>query len=420
MAQCPKCGSSQISFSREYTGSTGTTKYYRHRKGTSRIFSAGRKTSRRTSHRETIALCKACGYTWNTSQMDLKTSLILFGIALLMMYVGGHSLFDSSGTKKTVEVSSKSAASAQAVPGTNVGWTYPALSDFSYEFENEGITLTKYNGRDTAIVVPATYDVENNILPVLELDNTFKNNSRLVDIAISEGIQTMLSDTFYGCDRLKHVYIPASVTNTFGALRNFSGGEILYYGGDEAQWDSLRDGLTDRSQIAFKEIVLNANLDDCLKNLEKLGTFEDTNEYTPLSDFRFDATAEGLILKGYKGKEDRVIIAPAYEIDGKVYDVRKLDNTFALHKVNTVVLPEGVEELTQAVFNTSGIQKLYLPKSLMNVPGAFWKYFHNVDTIWYGGTEEDFDAICSVDRFDIDVLHMIYEATPDMVIENVQ
>ena len=424
MAQCPNCGSPKVRFQREYAGSTGRTKYYRHHRKTSWFISSGSRTNQRTSYRRTIGLCQNCGYTWEVGSNGGS-----FGcgtILIILLIIGGiYSLFDkpsqnkeNGAINKTVEVTDSSGISPISTGEiASEVWSYPTLSDFDYEFEDGGITLTGYHGAGTSIVIPSSYTVENRKLNVLELDDTFSQNKGIMNVAISDGVQTILSNTFYNCSNLRHLYIPSSVKSMSATLTYPENGEILYYGGNETQWAEFRGLTVERSDIPFKQIVLNATMDDCLNNINTTvsESYEPNGSYAPLSDFEYDYTSNGLVLSDYSGSERTVIISPSYTIDGEERSVVKLDNTFALGNVDAVIVPEGVLELTPATFNSCGLKRLYLPKSATSISDSFWGYFHDLDTLYYGGTEEEFASLCPIDRFDIDIHHIEYEATPEMV-----
>ena len=44
---------------------------------------------------------------------------------------------------------------------------------------------------------------------------------------------------------------------------------------------------------------------------------------------------------------------------------------------------------------------------------AGWSYFHNAEKIYYGGTEEQWESLCTVDRSRIDVVQIICNANPN-------
>ena len=87
-----------------------------------------------------------------------------------------------------------------------------------------------------------------------------------------------------------------------------------------------------------------------------------------------------------------------------------------MDNIYEVSVPEGVTEVEDAAFNSCGIQRLYLPSSLAIVSTGFWHYFHKMDTLYYGGSEEQFkELLGSIDRWDLDIKHVEYNASPDDV-----
>lgn len=298
-------------------------------------------------------------------------------------------------------------------------WVTAELEDFEYDFQNDGIILEEYKGSLTSVIIPASYEVEGTTLPVLKLDDTFKKNEQVENVIISEGVTDLTSDVFYECNNLKHVYIPVSVMYMRNAIKDVSG-EILYYGGTEDQWNEIN--LASWSDIAFKRVVFNSTVEDCYANKDKL--VEDAPKDTesgcvPLSDFGYDLTSEGIVLTDYRGRDKIIKIAAFYYVNGIEHPVVKLDTTFALSSVDAVCVPEGVKALDQATFNSCGIKKLYLPATLTDVPGSFWGYFHDLNTLYYGGTEDEFQNLLGTtrDRWDLDVKHVEYKASPDDVFD---
>lgn len=296
-------------------------------------------------------------------------------------------------------------------------WITVELEDFEYSYENDGIVLGEYKGSSTNVIIPASFEVEGTTLPVLKLDDTFERDDQVENIIISEGVTALSSGVFYNCSKIKHVYIPASVTSLSYSIKNIVG-EVLYYGGTEEQWGEIKSVLW--SDIEFKRVIFDSTVEDCYANKDTF--IEDVHNtiesgYAPLTDFEYDLISEGIVLTDYSGDDESVKIAASYYVNGKAYAVVKLDTTFALSSVDIVCIPEGVTVLTQATFNSCGIKKLYLPSTLTDVPERFWRYFHDLDTLYYGGTEDEFKSLLgsSQNRWDLDIKHMEYEASPDDV-----
>lgn len=332
-------------------------------------------------------------------------SIIVFAvliIGLIRLFSGGN----SSKTEIANEVAPETAVIEQ--------WVTPELDDFDYKYENGGILLKEYKGTATSIIIPASYEVEGTELQVLKLDGTFRNKKDLVNLVIPEGVEHVQYTTFLKTSSLKHLFLPSTMTGSETILEDFTDAEILYYGGTEEQWHALCY-LTDRSEMSFKRIIFEANAEDCIENIstiveESPGNINEI--YAPLSEFEYDTAYGEITLGHYIGKRDIVYIAPAYYVDGELCPVVGLDNTFNSGKAVTTIIPEGVVSVTKATFNGSYAMTIFLPLSLTDVPEAFWGYFHDVDTIYYGGTEDDFKAICA-DRWAVDVKHVIYESAPE-------
>jgi predicted nucleic-acid-binding Zn-ribbon protein len=85
-ATCPKCGSTNVEFRREFAGSRGNTDYYRIHRGTGIFVPAGQKKSERKRQYRTILFCKNCGYT-STERTDEKHGIGCIGIFFLITLV---------------------------------------------------------------------------------------------------------------------------------------------------------------------------------------------------------------------------------------------------------------------------------------------------------------------------------------------
>ena len=136
-------------------------------------------------------------------------------------------------------------------------------------------------------------------------------------------------------------------------------------------------------------------------------------EYTSIEDFEWDVDENGIVLNKYNvsgSKDAKIRLSDCYTINGVDYHIYKLDTTFTFKDVKSVIVPEGVTEIVKCTFNTCGIEYLYLPSTLEEYTG--WNYFHDLKTLYYGGSEEDFN-----NKFDtkdqLKDVTIIYDANPD-------
>ena len=134
-------------------------------------------------------------------------------------------------------------------------------------------------------------------------------------------------------------------------------------------------------------------------------------EYTDLEDFDYYFDGNEVYIKEYKGHDDKIKVNSTYKVDGKDRKVVSFsDGTFFARSVDSVILPEGTTHLDNNTFNSCGIKYLYIPKSLKSVDNTFWGYFHDMEKIYYGGSESDWKKLCKVDRSDVDVKEIVYNA----------
>lgn len=131
-------------------------------------------------------------------------------------------------------------------------------------------------------------------------------------------------------------------------------------------------------------------------------------EFATLTDFEFYIENDEIHLKKYTGGAKTVCIAPTYEYEGVTMPVVSLDSSFSLKRIETVIVPEGVTQISANCFNSCDIKELFLPQSLYEFSG--WSYFHNVEKLYYGGTQEQFQELCPRDRDNLDIIQIIYDA----------
>lgn len=132
------------------------------------------------------------------------------------------------------------------------------------------------------------------------------------------------------------------------------------------------------------------------------------SEATRLESFDYYVDGDNITLTGYSGNEKKVNIAPVYDVDGKNVKVTILDGTFALDRITSAIVPEGVESISDNAFNSSGVKHLYLPSTLTEFDG--WHYFHNGEKLYFGGSEAQWKKLFTGKRNDLDFKQIVFEA----------
>ncbi len=176
--------------------------------------------------------------------------------------------------------------------------------------------------------------------------------------------------------------------------------------------------------------IFSASTDSDIETTSS-ASIEDTmslwaDEPTDINDFDYDIVGKGIHIKKYKGKDKKIRIAPSYEIDGNVYSVVELDGTFVTKYIDSVIVPEGVTEIADNTFNSCGVKYVYLPSTLKKISNNFLRYFHDVEKLYYGGSEQNWYSLVSIPSDKIDAKEIIFnadpnpEATSEMIQESLQ
>lgn len=135
------------------------------------------------------------------------------------------------------------------------------------------------------------------------------------------------------------------------------------------------------------------------------------SSYASLNDFEYYIDKNEIYIKDYKGRSKKVRINSTYDIEGTAMNVVSFDATFTLESVTSVIIPDGTRTMSDNMFNSCGVKYVYLPASLTEFDG--WTYFHHVEKIYYGGTEEQWSALCTIERARLEVVQIVCNANPN-------
>ena len=184
---------------------------------------------------------------------------------------------------------------------------------------------------------------------------------------------------------------------------------ILFYQSDKIK---MKKGVRLIIIIGVYALLIIAGLSGKSSNSDPQNVSIWASDYTDISEFDYYIEANEIHLKEYNGSSKKVNIAPAYEIDGTRMNVVSLDGTFVVKRTSSIIVPEGVVSMSRNVFNSCGATYYYLPSTLTDFDG--WSYFHDVEKIYYGGTEDQWAALIGdYDRSRLEVKQIICNASPE-------
>ena len=113
-----------------------------------------------------------------------------------------------------------------------------------------------------------------------------------------------------------------------------------------------------------------------------------------MDDFEYELSGDQLKLLQYNGNNESLVIDADYKIQNVGYKTN-LSNFQIGSGVRTLVISEGITEVYDAIFNSSDVEKVYLPKSLGSITDKALSYLHGDKPIelYYGGSEEQWNSI---------------------------
>lgn len=250
----------------------------------------------------------------------------------------------------------------------------------------------------------------------MQCPNCNSNNVKITSLKTGSQTQSKISGsgsnifgiTYFDADHNSNM----SYTFKREALCSDCGFNFDYLTDDDVNNIKKKDKTKLICSIALFAITLISTIPFLVATLSNNDDEKDiwASEYTPLEDFDYYLDGNQVYLKEYNGKSKRVKINNIYEKDGKQYYVIKFaDEVFAYKNVISVILPEGLKEMPADTFRSCEIKYIYIPASLKPNDDAFYSYFHDVEAIYYGGTENDWNILTNnANRTDIDAKEIKY------------
>jgi len=253
------------------------------------------------------------------------------------------------------------------------------------DFKTDGNgTITKYEGWDTKIVIPAQIG---GVSVTAIGDGAFKNMG-ITSVTLPAGIKYIGEEAF-DSNKITTVTIPAGVIidkNAFSSNQLTSltiGNGCTIYGAPFSTGN-------------LKNVVLGINIDfvkgtfgdflyfDYLFNGKKAGTYDATVRYTTKKegDYEFYETKYGAVIVKYNGNEGNRLIIPGKlgnavvkGIDG-VYNRywERSDGAFEKKNISRMQLPESLIYIGERAFYENGLTSVTIPNSVTSIGDSAFAY----------------------------------------------
>lgn len=221
-------------------------------------------------------------------------------------------------------------------------------------------------------------DLPNNLKKICT--GAFQKCISLEEICLPNSLKEIESDAFFMCNKLTYIFIPKNVI-TFSYI--FSSNNIKIVIENNASDYNLKEGFETRySSTGTSATTIYSNLSK--------------DDVVEINNLIYIKDGDNATIIGTKKREKRIKIEEKVIINGKLYNVTKIgDGAFYSDSIlesvvipnsitsigsyafnnceslNYINIPDGVKEINDFAFANTGINFMYIPKSVTKLGRAF-------------------------------------------------
>ena len=227
---CPKCGGTNIEFTRENGTTIGASSASGKIKGKKL---RGISVSGQNTRYKTVALCHDCGWTWQVKgEQEEKDKNTAMGCLTLLLIVIAIFIVFSLGSSGSDDQSASSEQTARWASSPT------PLEDFESSVDGNILYLESYTGDNPNIWIDSQYSVDG-VAYSVALDDLSLMGTKVESVIIGDGI-TSTYPAIFNSTSIERIYIPLSLSPIYDNTLAYIDDSLteIYYGGTEDQWNS--------------------------------------------------------------------------------------------------------------------------------------------------------------------------------------
>ncbi len=169
---------------------------------------------------------------------DSKVGPVIGIVVSVILFIVGGELLPSNSVPASgqppVTVTGTPLPEDEDTPEEDGVWavSFTPVNDFRYVLDKSShtITLTRYKGDDTKILLSPVYTVggEDYALVSLGDDACFFGETSITSVCIPEGVTHMGDSTFNSCAALQYLYLPSTVEAVTSGFLSYLGNYTVY------------------------------------------------------------------------------------------------------------------------------------------------------------------------------------------------
>lgn len=247
----------------------------------------------------------------------------------------------------------------------------PDIKDFTYSIYDNEVTITKYIGKKTEVVIPSK--ISGNTVTSID-SHAFANCKNIISVKIPNEVNSIGDCAFSDCSSLTSVILPGDTTSIESStFLNCESLESIVIPNNVASIDyNAFDGCTSLANVTIPQSVVSISA-DAFKN-------------TPWIDNNTDdfIIVNNILLK-YQGSDEMPQIPSGITvIAGRAFESNKI--------ITSIAIPNSVIAIDYSSFlGCSNLKDVTIPPNLASING---NAFHQ--TAWFDAFESDFVVVNDV------------------------
>lgn len=204
-------------------------------------------------------ICPFCGTKQKTNYFIECCIGLIAAIILVRIITGGTG--NGIDPKNTVDVESEHISTSEDNSDNPWATSFTPINDFRYtlDIEQNTITLERYIGDDTKILLSPTYTIDGVDYSLISMgdDACFLSETHITSVYIPEGVTYIGASCFNSCSSLEYLYLPSTANTETGFLNYMHEYTVNY--------NSVIDITSDRDTTNYKKV------DNSINKSEELG-----------------------------------------------------------------------------------------------------------------------------------------------------
>lgn len=213
-----------------------------------------------------IALCKKQSKGMGIagvvcSAVGLFITIIMVIVSLILIgNVDSDTIENNSNATKT-SISGTEYIPLEETKEVETEWAtvFTPISDFRYTIDGNTITLVRYEGDDTQILLSPTYTLDGTDYTLISMgdDACFLSEGYITSVIIPEGVEEIGASCFNSCASLKRIYLPSTLKEIPSAFFTYFDDYTVFY---NSTIDMPSDRDTNEYELATDDMTSSGEL----------------------------------------------------------------------------------------------------------------------------------------------------------------